>query len=109
MWPTMLASVSERYPKGGAFAMGLIGSAGALAIKFVLPKMGSIFDAAKIKAAGSEAAYGALQGPAKDAVDATASTASFRFVAMLPAILLIVFGAILLNDKRKGGFAPEKI
>ncbi|MDB4982132.1 MAG: transporter [Myxococcales bacterium] len=109
MWPTMLASVSERYPKGGAFAMGLIGSAGALAIKFVLPKMGSIFDAAKIKAAGSEAAYGALQGPAKDAVDAAASTASFRFVAMLPAILLVVFGAIWLNDRRKGGFRPEVI
>jgi hypothetical protein len=109
MWPTMLASVSERYPKGGAFAMGLIGSAGAAAIKFVLPKMGSIFDAAKIKAAGSEAAYSALQGPAKDAVDATASTASFRFVAMLPAVLLIVFGAIWLNDKRKGGFKPEQI
>jgi MFS family permease len=109
MWPTMLASVSERYPKGGAFAMGLIGSAGALAIKFVLPKMGAIFDAAKIKAAGSEAAYSALQGPAKDAVDATASTASFRFVAVLPAILLVVFGAIWLNDRRKGGFKPEQI
>jgi hypothetical protein len=89
--------------------MGLIGSAGALAIKFVLPKMGEIFDAAKIKAAGGEAAYEALQGPAKDAVNATASTASFRFVAMLPAVLLVVFGAIWLNDKREGGFRPEQM
>ncbi|HTA19796.1 MAG TPA: MFS transporter [Polyangia bacterium] len=109
MWPTMLASVSERYPKSGAFGMGIIGSAGALAIKFVLPKMGSIFDTAKSAAAGGDDAYKLLSGPAKDAVDAAASAASFRFVAVLPAILLVVFGAIWLNDRRKGGFKPEKI
>jgi MFS family permease len=109
MWPTMLASVSERYPKSGAFGMGIIGSAGALAIKFVLPKMGNIFDTAKSAAAGGDDAYKLLSGPAKDAVDATASAASFRFVAVLPALLLIVFGAIWLNDRRKGGFKPEKI
>ncbi|MBL4603951.1 MAG: hypothetical protein JKY84_14495, partial [Emcibacteraceae bacterium] len=28
MWPTMLASAAERYPRGGAWAIGLIGSAG---------------------------------------------------------------------------------
>jgi MFS family permease len=109
MWPTMLACASERYPKGGAFVMGLIGSAGAASIQFVLPKMGAIFDAAKVKAAGSDAAYAALTGPAKDQVDAVASTASFQFVAVLPALLLVVFGAIWLNDKRKGGFKPETI
>jgi hypothetical protein len=109
MWPTMLASVSERYPKSGAFGMGLIGSAGAAAIQFVLPKMGAIFDAAKLKEAGSEAAYAALTGPAKDRVDAIASTASFQFVAALPAVLLVVFGAVWLNDKRKGGFKPQAL
>jgi MFS family permease len=109
MWPTMLATVSERYPKGGAWGMGLVGSAGALAIKKVLPKMGEVFDSAKSAAAGGDKAYEGLTGAAKDAVDAVASTASFRFVAMLPAILLVVFGAIWLNDRRKGGFQPEKI
>jgi MFS family permease len=109
MWPTMLASVAERYPRSGAFGMGLIGSAGAAAIQFVLPKMGAIFDTAKVKEAGSEAAYAALTGAAKDRVDAIASTASFQFVAALPAVLLVVFGAIWLNDRRKGGFKPEQI
>jgi hypothetical protein len=89
--------------------MGLIGSAGAAAIQFVLPKMGAIFDKAKVDAAGSEAAYAALTGPAKDQVDAAASAASFQFVAVLPAILLVVFGAVWLSDKRKGGFKPEQI
>jgi hypothetical protein len=38
-----------------------------------------------------------------------ASTASFRIVAILPAILLIVFGAIWLRDRAKGGFQPERL
>jgi MFS family permease len=109
MWPTMLASAAERYPKGGAFAMGVIGSAGAFAIKFVLPKMGDLFDKAKVQAAGGEAAYNALSEAGKSALDDAAAGPSFRFVAALPAVLLVVFGAIWLNDRRKGGFQPEKI
>ena len=41
-----------------------------------------------------------------------AAQASFRAVAILPAILLIVFGAIWLYDRAsygKGGFKAEKI
>src|SRR3546814_10178004 len=49
MWPTMLASVAERYPRGGSWAMGLVGSAGALASFFVLPPLGGMFDRAKIE------------------------------------------------------------
>jgi MFS family permease len=109
MWPTMLASVNERYPKGGAFLMGLIGSAGSLAIYFVLPEMGKIFDTAKIKAAGGEEAYKALSETARTAIDSAAAAQSFRAVAILPAILLVVFGLVWINDRRKGGFKPEKI
>ncbi|HVX96155.1 MAG TPA: MFS transporter [Polyangia bacterium] len=109
MWPTMLASVSERYPKGGAFLMGLVGSAGSLAIYFVLPRMGHIFDDAKIAAAGGEDKYKALSEAARTAIDSAAAAQSFRAVAILPAILLVVFGLIWLNDRRKGGFKPEQI
>jgi hypothetical protein len=110
MWPTMLAAASERYPKGGAFAMGVIGTAGSLSIYFVLPKMGAIFDEAAAKAAGSAEAFKAMApGPALEAIKTTASVASFRFVAILPAILLLVFGAIWLRDRSKGGFKPVKI
>ena len=35
-----------------------------------------------------------------------AAQASFRAVAILPAILLIVFGAIWFYDRSKGGFKP---
>ena len=40
MWPTMLATASERFPRGGALLMGLMGTAGTLSIRFVLPIMG---------------------------------------------------------------------
>ena len=109
MWPTMLAAASERYPRGGALVMGMIGTAGSLSIWFVLPQMGKILDAAKIKAAGGEGAFTALTGDALNSVLVQASAASFRSVAILPAFLLIVFGAIWLNDKRKGGFKPEQL
>ncbi len=109
MWPTMLAAASERFPRGGAFLMGLIGFAGCLSIYFVLPQMGSIFDSAKISAAGGEEAFKSLSGDALNDVLVQASTASFRIVAILPAILLIVFGIVWLNDRAKGGFKPEKL
>lgn len=109
LWPTMLAAVSERFPRSGALGMGLIGTAGSLSTYFLLPQMGRIFDNAKIEAAGGEAAFTALSGDALNAVLAQASTVSFRVVAFMPAILLIVFGLIWLNDRRKGGFKPERL
>ena len=64
MWPTMLATASERFPRGGALLMGLMGTAGTLSIQFVLPIMGTIYDRKKIEVAGGEAAFNALQpGP----------------------------------------------
>jgi len=110
MWPTMLATASERFPRGGALLMGLMGTAGTLSIQFVLPIMGSIFDHKKVEAAGGDAAFQALQpGPELDRVLGMAAQTSFRYVAILPAILLLVFGAIWLYDRSKGGFKPERL
>ena len=109
MWPTMLGAASERFPRGGALLMGLMGTGGTLAIYFVLPQMGKIFDQAKIRAAGSEETFKTLSGDKLNDALVYASQHSFRMVAILPAILLIVFGAIWLYDKAKGGYRPEKI
>jgi MFS family permease len=109
MWPTMLATASERFPRGGALLMGLMGTAGTLSIHFVLPAMGRIFDTKKVEVAGGEAAFKALSGEKLDQVLGLASQASFRAVAALPAILLIVFGAIWLYDRKKGGYKPVKL
>jgi len=109
MWPTMLASASERFPRGGALLLGLMGTAGTMSIKFVLPWMGSIFDKTKIKVAGGEEAFKALTGDKLNEVLGAAAQQSFRMVAILPAILLIVFGAIWLYDRSRGGYKAEKI
>jgi len=112
MWPTMLAAASERFPKSGALGMGLIGTAGSLSIYFLLPQMGALYDSKKIEVAGGQEAFATLAatgGDALKAVETAASIASFRIVAAMPAVLLLVFGAIWLNDKRKGGFKPERL
>ena len=100
MWPTMLATVSERFPKGGALMLGLMGFAGGMAIQFLLPKMGQIFDDAKIEAAGGVDALASLSGAELDSVLRFASQESFQTVAYVPLFLLPVFGLIWLSDRR---------
>ena len=110
MWPTMLGASSERFPRGGALLMGLMGTAGTLSTRVVLPLMGSVYDNKKIEVAGGVDAFNRLQpGPELDNVLGIAAQASFRAVAVLPAILLIVFAAIWLYDRSKGGFKPTRI
>ena len=110
MWPTMLGTASERFPRGGALLMGLMGTAGTLSIQFVLPMMGAIYDAKKIEVAGGEAAFKALPpGPALDNVLGIAAQTSFRAVAILPALLLFVFGGIWLYDRSRGGYRATRL
>jgi fucose permease len=108
MWPTMLATASERFPRGGALLMGLMGTAGTLSIRFVLPIMGAIYDSKKIQVAGGEAAFNALPpGPDLERVLGIAAQSSFRAVAALPAVLIVVFGGIWLYDRSRGGYRVE--
>lgn len=111
MWPTMLAAASERYPRGGAFAMGMIGTAGSLSILFFLPLIGSRYDATAAAAVGGVEKFKALPKDSAILQNALklAGEESFRLVAVLPAILLIVFGLVWLNDRRSGGFKPEEL
>ena len=105
MWPTMLAAVSRRYPRSGPWGIGLIGFAGALAIYFVLPQLGAIYDKAKLDAAGGEAAFAALapEAPDMQRVLAFAAEQSFQAVAVIPVVLFFIFGAVwLVERKRKG-------
>jgi hypothetical protein len=90
--------------------MGLMGTAGMLSTQFVLPLMGRVFDTRKIQLAGGEAAFNALQpGDTLNQILGMAAQTSFRYVAVLPAVLLFVFGAIWLYDRRRGGFKGEKL
>jgi MFS family permease len=103
MWPTMLAITSERFARGGALALGLMGFAGGMSIQFVLPQMGAIFDAAKTEAAGGVEKLATLSPEAMADVTRYASVESFQAVAFIPLLLLPVFGVIWLFDRRKAG------
>lgn len=85
-WPTMLGTTSERFPKGGALLMGLMGAAGMTSAGFAQPVVGRLLDQFK-------------DNP----------TAACRVFALLPAALVVVFGLILLADAAKGGYKAVKL
>jgi fucose permease len=116
MWPTMLATVNERYPRSGALGMGLMGTGATLAVYIFMPFIGKIFDTTKINAAGGKEAFTALSDAVKVAketgdtvsvdklneVMVQASQVSFGSVAILPAALLVVFAVIWIYDRKHG-------
>jgi MFS family permease len=154
-WPTMLGVTAERFPKGGALLLGLMGSFGNLAISQALPVMGGIYDsytvanispelrAKKVTAAdGSQIpvvtpdtgtwlprlvaeniyptgtqklnpdAVKLLSGTDLQEVqkaETVGAAHAFRWVAVLPSILVIIFGLIALTDKLRGGYRAVHI
>lgn len=89
--------------------IGLMGSAGALSIFFVLPELGAIFDRVKIEAAGGSAQLAALTAEQTRAVMAVAARESFRTVAFVPLALLVVFGALWLFERGRRAAAETGI
>lgn len=102
MWPTMLAAVARRYPRSGAWGIGLLGFAGAMAIYLVLPQIGRIYDEAKLAKAGGGEAFAALQpGPQLQQVLAYAAEQSFQAIALVPAALFFIFGLVWLAERNR--------
>jgi MFS family permease len=84
LWPTMYGITSERHPAGGAFLLGLIGSAGMLSDAFVVPLIGHWYDV-----------WGAA--------------VALRAVALLPCAVALVFAAVWWTDRRHGGYKFIKL
>ncbi len=122
-WPTMLGVTAERFPRGGAFVLGLMGCVGNLAIGVVQPWMGRINDQITLAAIPGElqnriVAAGVIEPgkvsdlpPEKQTLVAEAQKEgakwSFRYVAALPVLLILIFGSIALSDRARGGYKPE--
>jgi hypothetical protein len=161
---------AERFPKGGALLLGLMGAIGNLSISQTLPLMGGIYDSytvqaipsdmqgAKVKApdgreldlvigeSASEArseswvprviaeliypsgsrklnpeAVNALEkrkdgdkeAAQKDQIirnaEKNGAAWAFRWVSVLPCILVVVFGLIALTDRLRGGYKAVHI
>jgi hypothetical protein len=185
-WPTMLGVTAERFPKGGALLLGLMGCFGNLAIWQALPQMGAIYDSYTVQKLFQEepnsdkvqvetkdgkkvpliqegegktwvppqvaehiypgglakklnpdaaAAVGEVTklkeaekkgekvtdaqktwiadtekyAPKVEAAEAYGAAWAFRWVAVLPAILVVVFGLIAIVDKLRGGYKAVHI
>jgi MFS family permease len=125
-WPTMLGVTAERFPKGGAFLLGLMGCVGNLAVAAILPVMGGIYDNSTLGALpddvrpqvvveGNKLDADKLKDVAKaqptvvrDAEIAGARQA-FRKVSVIPVVLFVVFAAIAVSDRLRGGYRPEEL
>jgi len=102
-WPTMLGYVAENFPKTGALGLAIMGGAGMLSVSFVLPIIGSWYDAgiASRTPAGTSAT-----GDALAAIQAAAGLEALGKVAILPALLTVAFVLVAVARKRKGVAEP---
>jgi len=96
-WPTMLGFVSEYVPKSGALGLSLMGGAGMFSVSLILPVMGRWLDQAKAKAIA--------EGIDPSKAEAMAGSETFLKVAIMPAILLVVFAIIYFVRRNKHAHA----
>lgn len=83
-WPTMIGITSERFPRSGALGMAVIGATGSFATALSGPIMGWLSET-----------YGTDQ--------------VLPIWSGLPLLLVVIFGAIYMADKAKGGYKAERI
>jgi fucose permease len=91
-WPTMLGFVSEYLPNTGALGLSLMGGAGMFSTSLVIPLMGKWYD--NFKSTAIQAGNSVQQA------DAIAGSNTFLKVAIMPAIVLVVF-IIIYAARRK--------
>jgi MFS family permease len=83
-WPTMLGLTSERFPRGGALALAMVGAAGAFSTAVAGPVMGWINNT-----------YGA--------------TNVLPIWAVLPVAIALIFGVLHWVDRARGGYRIERV
>ena len=83
-WPTMIGVTAEQFPRGGALLISIMGGTGMLSVAVALPLMGERID---------------KYGPG----------AALQMVAILGAILAVVFGGLWLYFRSKGGYRAVEL
>ena len=97
-WPTMLGFVSEYLPKTGALGLSLMGGAGMFSTSLILPIMGRWHDKATADAVA--------KGIEASKADIAAGSDTFLRVAIMPAILIVVF--IVIYIIRRNVYKQQK-
>jgi fucose permease len=113
-WPTMLGFVAENAPRSGALGLAIMGGIGAASTAITQPLVGKMYDtqlaANNTTGLALDALRGAGVGTAEHtqwlAVQAAAGSGALRTIAILPAILVVLFALLYFKQKGKG---PERI
>jgi len=100
-WPTMLGFVSEYLPNTGALGLSLMGGAGMFSTAIIIPFMGKWYDGFKTAAIA--------KGLTGTQADAAAGSQTFLKVAIMPAILVVVFTLIYVFRRKHYAAAKEVI
>jgi len=99
-WPTMLGFVAEYIPKSGALGLSLMGGAGMFSVSLILPFMGKWFEDFKAAAVAT--------GSSAAEADAIAGSSTLMKVAIMPAILIVVFALIyMVRRKSQAAGKPQ--
>ena len=107
-WPTMLGFVSENIPESGALGLAIMGGIGFLGGAIAQPVLGAIFDGQTAAAvpAGQvieilrSAAEGTKEAAAWAAAQLSGGARTLRFVAIVPAFLIICFTFLHLRKRK---------
>jgi len=98
-WPSMLGFVSENIPQSGALGLAIMGGIGFLGGAIAQPVLGAIFDAQTAAAIPSgqtadvlkSALAGTKEAATWAAAQLTGGEHTLRFVAVVPAVLIVAF------------------
>lgn len=112
-WPTMLGVVSERFPRTGALGLAIMGGAGMLSASFVVPYVGRFYDngiASRLPAGQTAEALTAAPAGSELAqqwasLQASAGLEALGKVALLPAVLAVIFLILMLVWKKPAAHA----
>jgi MFS family permease len=131
-WPCMLGITSERFPEGGAFALGLMGGAGIISAGFLMvPAMGMLQDKYTLQKI-SELSPPTLQKVLKDGSEGIdekkvralsdareketvqeaktySAVMTYRWTAIVPSVLAVVFAGLFFYFRSIGGYRAVEI
>jgi len=107
-WPTMLGFVSENIPESGALGLAIMGGIGFLGGAIAQPVLGAILDAQTAASVPAGQAIEVLKSAAEGTQEAAAwaeaqlsgGSRTLRFVALVPAFLIISFSFLHFSRKK---------
>jgi fucose permease len=108
-WPTMLGFVAEYVPRSGALGLAIMGGVGSASTAITQPLVGKMYDnqlaANNLTGLALDALRGAAAGTAEHAqwleVQAAAGSGALRTIAILPAVLVVLFAILYFTQRGK--------